>query len=92
MEEITGLPALECPVCSERIPVMMTGEEDVTITLHDGVPDAAQVELTVRIEHTCRAKATMGVHAGPDGPVRGISVSVPGETIDAPSSARGPDA
>lgn len=86
MVEIGGLSALECPVCGERIPVMMTDENPVTVTLHDGVPDAAQVELTVQIQHTCRTKVTMGVRAGPDGPVRSFSVTVPGETIDAPSS------
>jgi hypothetical protein len=85
MEEISGL-SVACPVCLEQIPVMMTGEDDVTVTLHDGTPDAAQVELTVRIEHTCRARATMRVQAGPNGPVRGMSVDVPGRSVQSPGS------
>jgi hypothetical protein len=88
MVEIEGLAPLECPVCGEAIPVTMTDQNPVTISVHDGMPDAAEVEISVRIEHACRAKATMRVHAGPDGPVRGISVSLPGEIIDAPSGTR----
>jgi hypothetical protein len=85
MEEITGL-TVECPVCLEHIPVMMTGEDDVRVTMHDGTPDAAEVELTVRIEHTCRATATMRVQAGPNGPVRGMSVVVPGRSVQSNGS------
>lgn len=78
MDEIEGQLSVECPVCRERVPVVMTDEDDVTITMAGGIPNAVESALTVRIEHTCRAKASMRVHAGPDGPVRGISVTVPG--------------
>jgi hypothetical protein len=76
MARIDGLPTVQCPVCLEHIPVTMTDEDAVTVT--GGVPEGAEVMLTVRIEHTCRATASVSVHAGPDGPVRGFSVTVPG--------------